>query len=257
MVQKDSGVPETLYCCLSLQEALKLFQTGLLTWHTVPEFLAQNDLALPRLLTENFRELRDIFFHYFMENPKSREVIARQEQWNVDIVKEFKKPSAGVFHNTIQTMVRTNQKRHETLKKLRLLSFFTEVSLNPEIICIEFSPRHIDHGLFKNLIPVTYSDQLSPRLEERAFLKGMFGPEWVEIETLYHDLFAQRPYKRSGEKESLIFIHKEDEKPLEMKVSEESLTRVMTSSSSVYEEIKNVLSLSGVYSTKKLYHTDK
>lgn len=216
-----------LYLWLSPEAAHTFDQRGLITWQTANHFLTEESLTLPRLLTGDFQALRDLFVHHFMSNPASQDIIAQQDQWGVTILEEFQKPRAGVFETVIQAMVQTNQERRATLEKLHLLRFFSRPYRHGEgqegqglqkKISVKVPFQALDADLLKGMTAVTYTDDLPLSLQEKTFLRGMFGPQGVKIEALYQDLFATRARKCIDQGEKILFAHHNPGENLQMKL---------------------------------------
>lgn len=247
-----------LWVSLSEEACRSFFETGTLTWQSLDAFMTNAQITLPKLLTGSFEELRDIFFRHFMSNPKSQEVIASQDQWCVDIVKEFHKPRAGVFENTIQAMVCTNEERHEALQKIRFLSFFEKKpTANLGAAVLKIDCHHVDPELFRHMVPVCYQDDRPPLLQEKVFLRGMFGPQKTPLDFLVQDLFGTRPFARRAEKEHLLFSRTPQQGPLRMKIPDPALIMIECQSLQIYSQGKEALLKEGLYSLEKLFHTER
>lgn len=252
----EESLPNVLYLQVREADVFSFLETGTLTWLTVGDFVQDVGLELPKLLTGTFQDLRDIFFKNFMSNPKSREIIALQDQWRLDIAEEFQKPNAGVFKNTIQTMVKTNEQRWKTLEKLRLLRVFEKTGPRKGFVSLKVCPRKIETTLFTKMIPVVCREGVTDSLQEKIFMRGMFGPKYTPIEHLYKDLFCQRPFLKSFWKEHLLFASSKGEKPLRMKVPDESLQSIETSNRDLCQKIDDFLGGDSLYSSGKVLHTN-
>jgi hypothetical protein len=179
--------PEYLYVPLAENESFSV-DLPLLRWCSFAQWRQHRQIALPTLMTTDFKALKEVFSRYFFASPKSKGMIHQQDIWRVDIVEEMAKACGGVFNPIIASMKRENIKRLEMLDHVRLLDLFDAPVAMRAHRWLKVRP-FTSHDSFPNLKPVEVVDQAPEPLQEGPYLKGLFGPKRMPMEDLYESLF--------------------------------------------------------------------
>lgn len=157
------------------------------TWDEARAWQDVGRIQLPELLTLDLGTLTKAFVTCFFKNPKSEELIAKQDDWHVDVRLEMTKPLAGVFEPVVRAMERENKRRLEALARARLLEAYDAPDQSVARAWVSFEVP----GVLKACLLGRVQPGPAPLLEWFAYYRSLFGPERPDIQDVWRDLFLK------------------------------------------------------------------
>lgn len=183
---KKHVCPQTLW--LPLGENIHIVENHVsVIWDEARAWQNLGRIQLPALLTLDLDVLTKAFVTCFFNNPKSEELIARQDQWHVDVRAETAKPLAGVFEPVVRAMERENKRRLAALTRLRLLEAYDAPDASVACSWISFEVP----GALKTCLLGQVQPGPTLLLEWFAYYRSLFGPERPDIQDVWRDLFLK------------------------------------------------------------------
>ncbi|MBA4117385.1 MAG: hypothetical protein C0514_00615 [Candidatus Puniceispirillum sp.] len=181
-----AGCPDALW--LPVEAGVVLEESRVtVRWATAQDWHTLARTVYPDLLTLDLDVLTHAFKTCFFKNPKSNDLIAKQDIWRVDIKHEMTKPLAGVFAPIVRAMERENKRRLDALDRVRLLEGYAapNKSLAENWVRVRVTDALADAYLGETIAAP------APTLEWFTYYRGLFGPNRVSAQDLWVDLFTK------------------------------------------------------------------
>ncbi|MCA0369567.1 MAG: hypothetical protein LCH26_00475 [Proteobacteria bacterium] len=170
-------------------------------WATAQDWRTRGRIVYPDLLTLDLDILTDAFKTCFFNNPKSNDLIAKQDIWRVDVRHEMTKPLAGVFAPIVRAMERENKRRLDALERVRLLEGYAVP--DPHV-----TQTWVEVKMSDTLVGAYLGETIAapaPTLEWFTYYQGLFGPNRVSALDLWVDLFTKGAHLE-GNQGSFAFL---------------------------------------------------